>query len=90
MNAKIKFFLTLGTFGLFSVQSCTNLDEEVYDQVTPDEFGQNQEQLDALIGPIYSGLGDYFANMNDLSGPPFPTVCVAVSFVLLGSVAEPE
>ncbi|MBC7923735.1 MAG: RagB/SusD family nutrient uptake outer membrane protein [Ferruginibacter sp.] len=66
MNKKI-IVLTLGIFGLLSVQSCTNLDEEVYDQVTPDEFGQNQEQLDALVGPIYSSLGDYFGNMNELN-----------------------
>ncbi len=46
-------------------QSCTNLDEEIYDQIPVEQFGQTQQQRNALIAPIYRSLknifpGDYF------------------------------
>jgi hypothetical protein len=40
-------------------QSCTNLDEEVFDNVTPDKFFQNEEQFIAALGAAYTALGDY-------------------------------
>jgi hypothetical protein len=61
MNKYFKNLLLAGSaIGLIGVQSCTNLDEEVSDQLSQDSFGYNPEQLDALIGPLYGGLGDYF------------------------------
>src|SRR5688500_11814402 len=61
MNKYLKTLLFAGSaIGLFWVQSCTNLDEEVSDQLSQDAFGNNPEQLDALVGPLYGGLGDYF------------------------------
>lgn len=66
-NKAVKAFLLAGlTLGLFTVQSCTDLDEEVYDKVPTEQFGTNQEQLDALVGPLYSSLGDYFGKYVEL------------------------
>ncbi|MBN2814777.1 MAG: RagB/SusD family nutrient uptake outer membrane protein [Bacteroidales bacterium] len=53
-------------------QSCTNLDEEIYDQVPVEEFGQTQQQRNALIAPIYRSLknifpGDYFNMVETVS-----------------------
>lgn len=45
---------------LIFIMSCTNLDEEVKDQVERDKFGVSQGQLNTLIGPLYGGLGDYW------------------------------
>jgi starch-binding outer membrane protein, SusD/RagB family len=69
MNKYIKkgLFLTGCTLGLFIAPACTNLDEEIYDQTTPDLFGKTPGQLSALIGPLYSGLGDYYGNLNELN-----------------------
>ncbi len=44
----------------FLYQGCTNLDEEVYDRLPVDEFGQNQAQVNALIAPIYRTLKGLF------------------------------
>lgn len=71
MNKYIKTLL-IGScaFGLLAVHSCTDLDEEVYDQIPEEDFGVNQEQLDALIGPLYSNFADYFdryATLNTVS-----------------------
>jgi len=63
MNKYTKSLLLAGSaIGLLWVQSCTNLDEEVSDQLPQDAFGKNAEQLNALIGPLYGGLGDYYGN----------------------------
>jgi hypothetical protein len=48
-------------------QACTDLDENVYDQLSQSEFGINDAQLQTLIGPLYGALGDYygiFAGLN--------------------------
>ncbi len=44
---------------------CTNLDEEVFDKLPVEEFGQKEAQINALIAPIYRTLkgvfpGNYF------------------------------
>ncbi|MDO1444790.1 RagB/SusD family nutrient uptake outer membrane protein [Rhodocytophaga aerolata] len=69
MNKYIKkgLILTGCTIGLFMGHACTDLEEEVYDQTTPDSFGQTPGQLNALIGPLYSGLGDYYGNMAEIN-----------------------
>jgi hypothetical protein len=61
MNRYSKSLLLTGSaLGLFVAQSCTNLDEEVSDQIPQEAFGKNAEQLAALIGPLYGSVGDYF------------------------------
>lgn len=52
---------------LLSVSSCTNLEEETFNVIPADQFGQTQAQKDALIGPLYGGLGDYFDRFNGLN-----------------------
>ena len=47
--------------------SCTNLDETVYDQIPQDQYGLTEGQLNTLIGPLYSGLGGYFASFELLN-----------------------
>ncbi len=43
-------------------QSCTNLDEELYSDVTPDDFLQSEEQFVSALGAAYSSLGGYASN----------------------------
>jgi hypothetical protein len=50
-----------------SIQSCTNLDEDVYNQIPQDQFGLNEEQLEALIGPLYGGLSEYPGRFMELN-----------------------
>ncbi|KAA5541594.1 RagB/SusD family nutrient uptake outer membrane protein [Adhaeribacter rhizoryzae] len=68
MNKYIKSFLLAGSAaGLLFVQSCTDLEEEVSDQLSQDAFGNNPEQLSALIGPLYGELGGYFERYQQLN-----------------------
>jgi hypothetical protein len=66
----IKRSFFLGTFILAVVtilDGCTNLDEQVFDQIPQNEWGKTQEQRDALIGPLYASLSDYFARFEALN-----------------------
>lgn len=45
--------------------SCTDLEEDVYDRVKDDEFGQTPSEVEALVGGAYSslrGFGDAISN----------------------------
>lgn len=55
------FFLALVSVG------CTNLDEEVEDQVLRDEFGKTPAQISNLVGPLYQGLGNYWGSIEMLN-----------------------
>lgn len=62
---KIKIFLlvaVLVTLGMSN--SCTNLDEKIYDEIPVDKFGSNTKEINALVGPIYRTLKDVW-NTND-------------------------
>lgn len=48
--------LTVGAFASLSLQSCTNLDEPVYDAIPADQFLKTDAQVAAALGPAYGGL----------------------------------
>ena len=55
-----------------ATQSCTNLDETVYDSIPSDQFGQTQAEINTIIAPIYSTLknvwpGDVFSLIEESS-----------------------
>ncbi len=61
----IKIFLlgaVLVTLGMSN--SCTKLDEKIYDKIPVDKFGSNTKEINALVGPIYRTLKDVW-NTND-------------------------
>lgn len=57
--SKIKILPAL-VLTLTAVCSCTDLSEDVYDQIRQEDYGKTTGQLNTLIGPLYSGLGDYW------------------------------
>ncbi len=52
------FALLVTTFN----QSCTNLDEELYDSVTPENFFKTQEEFISALGAAYTQFADYASN----------------------------
>jgi hypothetical protein len=44
----------------FLYQGCTDLDEEVFDKLPVDEFGNTESQINSLIAPIYRTLKGIF------------------------------
>ena len=57
----ISKLILIGIFTLVSVPSCTNLDEELYDVVTPEDFLKGEEQYIAYLGAAYTKLYGYAA-----------------------------
>jgi hypothetical protein len=60
----IKAFVVVMIMAGFN-QSCTNLDEELFDSVTPDNFFNTEEEILAALGAAYTQFG------NLASGEPF-------------------
>lgn len=80
MKVKITAALILSTLFTFS---CTNLDEDLYDKVTDDNFGNTPAEIEALVGGAYSSLRGF----SDAISNSFPT-CEYVFF--LNEVASDE
>jgi len=57
----------LAVFMLLFSQACTDLSETTYDVIPTDQFGNTPEQQAALIGPLYTSLGDYFGRYAELN-----------------------
>ena len=54
-------------------QSCTNLDEELFDSVTPDNFFNTEEEILAALGAAYTQFGALASN------EPFFLQCVSTN-----------
>jgi hypothetical protein len=72
MKKFTKYIFLILMAGLPVFQSCTNLDEVLYDQVPVDEYGTTEDQLNSLVGPVYVSLrsvfpGDYFQMVEQAS-----------------------
>jgi hypothetical protein len=69
----LKQLLLLSLLSISAFESCTKLDETLYSQVAVDDFGKDQEQINALVGSIYSTLKlhcidwDTYVTMDGLS-----------------------
>ncbi len=59
---RYKILLLIFSITLTFFLSCTNLDEEVYDKLPVDQFGQTEAQLNSLIAPIYRTLKGFSPN----------------------------
>ena len=70
----IKQIITITVLAMTIANACTKLDEELYSEVPTDEFGQNEKEIAALVGPIYSTLKghnlswDFYMVMDELAG----------------------
>src|SRR5690606_21855074 len=52
---KVKIIAAIFISSLFAY-SCTDLDEELYDRVPDDNFGNTPSEIEALVGGAYSSL----------------------------------
>lgn len=72
MKKKTIISLLAGFSMLFSMPSCMDLDETVYDKLPADKFGNTQVEINALMGTVYNTLKTYFGGdfsaLDDMSG----------------------
>jgi hypothetical protein len=57
-------FLAIGLLLIPFGQSCTDLDEDLFDTVTEDNFFKTDEEFSSALGAAYSSLGGYGGNGN--------------------------
>lgn len=80
---KVKIIAALFFSTLFTLSSCTDLEEDLYDRVPDDQFGQTPTEIEALVGGAYSSLRGF----SDAISNSYPT-CEYVFF--LNEVASDE
>lgn len=56
MKSKIFKLLMVGGITTLALQSCTDLNEPVYDAIPADQFLKTDAQVAAALGPAYSGM----------------------------------
>ena len=66
MKINLKHIL-FGSALILSGQACTDLTETTYDVIPTEDFGGTPDQQTALLGPLYSSLGDYFGRYAELN-----------------------
>ena len=49
-----------GAAMIFTMPSCMNLDETVYDKLPADDFGNTEVEINALIGTVHNTLKKYW------------------------------
>jgi len=54
------FLFITGCVLLLGHSSCMDLKEKVYDQIPSDQFGQTQDQINSIVGPVYKTLKGYW------------------------------
>ena len=54
MNKKSIISLFTGAALMFSMPSCTDLDETVYDKIPAENFGKTDGEINSIIGPAYT------------------------------------
>lgn len=58
---RTKYIFYLFVLGLF-VASCTNLNEELYDKVEADNYGNTPREIETIVGRAYASLRGYSDN----------------------------
>ena len=65
---KTKYILAAAMFGALSLGSCTNLDEELFDQVSMNDYGKTESEVQTIVGGAYSTLRGYGSATDEGNG----------------------
>ena len=50
-----------------TLQGCTNLDEDTFGVITPDQFFRTEAEIIAALAPVYAQLRNSMGNWHDVS-----------------------
>lgn len=67
MKTNIFYNIFAGASILLAFSACTNLDEDVYDNIPANSFGSTETEINALVGTAYKTLKTYFSGGNFLA-----------------------
>ncbi len=75
---KILIALMVGSISMVSIPSCTDLDEEIFSTIDPDEFFQTEEEFLSSLGSAYTRFYPFIQNVWILSELPSDEMTVPV------------
>lgn len=78
---KTKYILSALLCGALAMSSCTNLDEELFDQVSMDDYGKTEAEVQTIVGGAYSTLRGYGASTDEGNGVNCYPTCEYVFFL---------
>lgn len=64
-----KISIYLAATALLIAGSCTDLNETLYDKVTPDSYGKTPSEIETIVGGAYASLRGYRASAEDYNYP---------------------
>jgi SusD family. len=78
MNNK---FITLLSFSILVLTSCTDLNEKLYDKVSMDDYGKNEKEIQTVVGGAYATLRGYGSSTDEGNGVNCYPTCEYVFFL---------
>ncbi len=78
---KTKYLIAALIFGSLSLSSCTNLDEELFDVVSTDDYGKTEKEVQTIVGGAYATLRGYGSSTNEGNGVNCYPTCEYVFFL---------
>ena len=64
-----------------AMTGCTNLDEELFDKVSMDDYGKTESEVQTIVGGAYSSLRGYGASTKEGNGVNCYPTCEYVFFL---------
>ena len=65
---KTKHIISALILGALTLSGCTNLDEELYDVVSMDDYGKTESEVKTIVGGAYASLRGYGASTAEGNG----------------------
>lgn len=78
---KAKYIIAALILGLGALSSCTNLDEQLYDIVSTDDYGKTEKEVQTIVGGAYATLRGYGSGTAEGNGVNCYPTCEYVFFV---------
>lgn len=83
-----KYILSSLLCGALALTGCTNLDEELYDVVSMDDYGKTESEVQTIVGGAYSTLRGYGSSTDEGNGVNCYPTCEYVFFLTECSSSE--
>lgn len=78
---KTNYILSSLLFGALTLTGCTNLDEELYDVVSMNDYGKTESEIKTIVGGAYSSLRGYGSSTDEGNGVNCYPSCEYVFFL---------
>ena len=78
---KTKYIVASLFFGALSITGCTNLNEDLFNVVSMDDYGKTESEVKTIVGGAYSTLRGYGSSTDEGNGVNCYPTCEYVFFL---------